>query len=68
MAAPQMAKTRVEQQRPVTPQHACGTVFSVVTTPTPVSTFPIVQQQTPRRTEKLSLKKTSLIPDANNMI
>ncbi|KAJ2991991.1 hypothetical protein NUW58_g2323 [Xylaria curta] len=63
----QIAKPRVEQQRPVTPQHASGSM-SMATTPTPASVHPLAQHQTCRQDEKTPSQKAFLVPDANNMI
>ncbi|KAI1355780.1 hypothetical protein F5Y01DRAFT_301853 [Xylaria sp. FL0043] len=63
----QIAKPRVEQQRPMTPQNASGSM-SMATTPTPASILPIVQHSTPRQDEKIRPHKALLVPDANNMI
>ncbi|KAI0486866.1 hypothetical protein F4859DRAFT_502241 [Xylaria cf. heliscus] len=63
----QITKPRVEQQRPVTPQHTSGSM-SMATTPTPASVLPVVQHSTPRQDEKTSPQKAFLVPDANNMI
>ncbi|RYC58081.1 hypothetical protein CHU98_g8121 [Xylaria longipes] len=63
----QITKPRVEQQRPVTPQHKSGSM-SMATAPTPASVLPIVQHSAPRQDEKTSSQKAFLVPDANNMI
>ncbi|KAI1359861.1 hypothetical protein F5Y08DRAFT_332021 [Xylaria arbuscula] len=67
LAASQIAKPRIEQQRPVTPQNASGSM-SMATTPTPASMLSIVQNSTPRQEEKASSHRALLVPDANNMI
>ncbi|KAI0535216.1 hypothetical protein GGR58DRAFT_480017 [Xylaria digitata] len=67
LATSQVAKPRPEQQRPVTPQNASGSV-SMATTPTPASVLPIVRHSTPRQNDKTPSQKKFLVPDANNMI
>ncbi|KAI0526547.1 hypothetical protein F5B22DRAFT_164962 [Xylaria bambusicola] len=67
LVASQVAKPRIEQQRPVTPQNTSGSM-SMATTPTPASMLSIVQHSTPRQEDKVSAHRTLLVPDANNMI
>ncbi|KAF2970303.1 hypothetical protein GQX73_g3284 [Xylaria multiplex] len=67
LATSQVPKPRPEQQRPVTPQNASGSV-SMATTPTPASVLPIVRHSTPRQNDKTPSQKKFLVPDANNMI
>ncbi|KAI0199711.1 hypothetical protein F4808DRAFT_451314 [Astrocystis sublimbata] len=66
LAASQVARPRLEQPRPSTPQHASGSM-SMATTPTPASALSI-QHSTPRQDEKIAAQNAFLVPDVNNMI